>query len=209
MSTDATRLWAVAGRSTPATYYDRHLRIRAVKLVPGEHFATGEDRVIVTVLGSCVAACVRDPIARVGGMNHFMIPASDSSTIHPVDRGTRYGVYAMELLLTDLMKCGAQRDRLEAKVFGGGAVLRGVNALDLGTRSSNFLLRYLATERIPVIAQDLLDTHPRKIYYFPRSGRVLVKRLRSMHNDTIIRREQEYASRISGDRVGGDIELFD
>jgi chemotaxis protein CheD len=160
---------------------------------------------LVTVLGSCVAACIRDPQFGIGGMNHFMLPDGGDGV---VSDSARYGAYAMELLINELVKLGARRNRLEAKVFGGGAVLRGFSVSHVGARNSAFVLDFLKTEGIPVLAQDLGDDCPRKIYFFPHTGKVRVKRLLGTHNNTILEREQEYRSRIEHQPVSGGIELF-
>jgi chemotaxis protein CheD len=190
----------------PNHYFDRNFKIEAAKIMPGEYYVTGRDMLLVTVLGSCVSACIRDPITGIGGMNHFMLPEGDQN--NPLSASARYGGYAMEVLLNQLIKLGASRTRLEAKVFGGGAVMRGFTTQNVGERNSDFVLDYLDTERIRVIAQDLRDIYPRKVYYFPSSGRVLVKKLKQVHNDTILQRETEYGSRLQTAEMGGDIELF-
>jgi len=192
----------------PNTYFDRTLDIDAAKILPGEYYATGREMVLVTVLGSCVAACIRDRVTGVGGMNHFMLPDSGSDQGNPLSTSARYGTYAMEMLLNQLMKLGAKRGNLEAKVFGGGNVLRGFKVANVGERNSRFALEYLNTEKISLVAQDLLDIYPRKVYFFPQTGKVLVKRLRSVHNDTIVERESEYSSRLRNATVEGDVELF-
>jgi chemotaxis protein CheD len=125
-----------------------------------------------------------------------------------VSASARYGTYAMEVLINELLKAGARRENLEAKVFGGGNVLRGLTALNVGERNANFVRQYLRAENIPVLAEDLNDIHPRKVYYFPRTGRVLVKKLRELNNNTLVNREQDYASTLAGGRIGGDVELF-
>jgi chemotaxis protein CheD len=162
--------------------------------------------VLVTVLGSCVAACIRDTEIGIGGMNHFMLPDEGGKDV--VSSSARYGTYAMELLINHLLKNGARRNRLEAKVFGGGAVLASLTSSTVGTRNAEFVLQYLQTEKIPVMAKDLLDAYPRKIYFFPNSGRVLVRKLHRVHNDTLYSREKEYRSRLEHSEVAGDIELF-
>jgi chemotaxis protein CheD len=186
-------------------YFDRQFDIEAVKVLPGEYFVTTTEMMLVTVLGSCVSACIRDREKCLGGMNHFMLADGDS-----LDQiaSARYGTYAMEILINHLMKLGARRGSLEAKVFGGGRVMATLTSSQVGDRNSSFVLDFLKTEGIPVRAQDLLDVHPRKVYFFPSSGRVLVKKLVRMHNDTVMRREKEYAERLNEGPVSGDIELF-
>ena len=188
-------------------YYDRTFDCEAAKILPGEYYFTNKDMLIVTVLGSCVSACIRDRVTGLGGMNHFMLPdgGGDGS---PVSASARYGTYAMEILINDLLKAGARRENLEAKVFGGGAVLKGFTAINVGERNAAFVLNFLRVEKIRVVAEDLNDIHPRKVYFFPRTGKVLVKKLMQTHNDTLVKRETEYASRLKVAPVGGEIDLF-
>ncbi len=192
----------------PNTYFDRHFNCEAVKILPGEYFVTQRDLVIVTVLGSCVSVCLRDHVSGIGGMNHFMLPGNNDGGISPISASARYGVYAMELLINHLLKLGARRNCFEAKVFGGGSVLRGMTANNIGDRNVEFVRDYLHTEHIPVVAEDLLDIYPRKVYYFPATGRVMVKKLKSLHNTTLLDREMEYSMRIKRVPVAGDIDLF-
>ena len=192
----------------PNTYFDRHFNCEAVKILPGEYFVTQRDLVIVTVLGSCVSVCLRDHVSGIGGMNHFMLPGNNDGGISPISASARYGVYAMELLINHLLKLGARRNCFEAKVFGGGSVLRGMTANNIGDRNVEFVRDYLHTEHIPVVAEDLLDIYPRKVYYFPATGRVMVKKLRNLHNTTLLDREMEYSLRIKRTPVAGEIDLF-
>lgn len=190
----------------PTLYYDRHLELDAAKILPGEYFVTQREMVIVTVLGSCVSACICDRLAGVGGMNHFMLPGSDGQD--SLSSSARYGGYAMEVLINHLLKLGARRSQLEAKVFGGGQVLRGFTVANIGERNAAFALNYLSTEKIAIVARDLEDIYPRKVYYFPRTGRALVKKLKTVHNDTVVAREREYEARLRHAKVEGEVELF-
>lgn len=192
----------------PNVYFDRQHNTEAAKILPGEYYATGRDMVLVTVLGSCVCACIRDKKSGIGGMNHFMLPDAGYDKDNPLGASARYGTYAMEILINQLLKMGAKRNNLEAKVFGGGAVLRGFTVANVGERNSEFVLHFLRTENIPILAQDLLDIFPRKVYYFPNTGLVRVKKLRRVHNDTIVKRESEYVTRLHYAKVEGDVELF-
>ena len=186
-------------------YFDSNFAREAVKILPGEFFVTTRDMLLVTVLGSCVAACIRDPQLGIGGMNHFMLPDAGTGVM---SRSARYGGYAMELLVNELIKAGARRSALEAKVFGGGRVMASLSSANVGERNAGFVLDYLRQEGIPVLAQDLQESQARKIYFFPQSGRVLVKRLARVNNDTLARREREYQERLARDDASGDIELF-
>ncbi|MBC3933526.1 MULTISPECIES: chemoreceptor glutamine deamidase CheD [Undibacterium] len=189
-------------------YYDRTFDCDAAKILPGEFYFTNKDMLIVTVLGSCVSACIRDRVSGVGGMNHFMLPDTGGDADNPVSASMRYGTYAMEVLINELLKAGAKRENMEAKVFGGGNVLRGFTAINVGERNAKFVLDYLRAERMRVIAEDLNDIYPRKVYFFPRTGKVLVKKLKVEHNDTLRKREQDYASRLKTTSVGGEVDLF-
>ncbi|CAN7312624.1 chemoreceptor glutamine deamidase CheD [Massilia sp. LjRoot122] len=189
-------------------YYDRTFDCDAAKILPGEYYYTGKNMLIVTVLGSCVSACIRDRLTGLGGMNHFMLPDGGGDGGSPVSASMRYGSFAMEILINDLLKAGARREHLEAKVFGGGAVLRGFTAMNVGERNAAFVTSFLKTERIPVLAADLNDIYPRKVYFFPKTGKVLVKKLMQTQNDTLAKRELDYAKRLKVEPVGGDIDLF-
>jgi chemotaxis protein CheD len=190
-------------------YFDRTFDCEAAKIAPGEYYFTDKDMVIVTVLGSCVSACIRDTITGIGGMNHFMLPdsaASDKDS--PVSESMRYGTYAMEVLINQLLRNGARRENLEAKIFGGGNVLKSFTTINVGDRNAIFVRKFLKEEGIRVTSEDLLDIYPRKVYYFPKTGRVLVKKLKNMHNDTLVKREEAYASKLKISDVGGEIDLF-
>lgn len=189
-------------------YYDHAFDIQAAKILPGEYYATTRQMLIVTVLGSCVSACIRDNRSGIGGMNHFMLPTNTDGG-EPLSASARYGTYAMEILINQLLKMGARRQNLEAKVFGGGNVIQGFTIANVGERNSRFVLEYLQNEEIPVVAKDLLDSYPRKVYFWPHTGRVLIKKLKVLHNDTVVQREQEYGMRIRASKVAGDVELFD
>jgi len=188
-------------------YFDRTFDSDAVKVLPGEYFVSHESMVLVTVLGSCVSACIRDRKLGMGGMNHFMLPdiGSKDESFSP---SARYGAYAMEVLINHLLKMGARREQLEAKIFGGGRVMASLAGSDVGKRNVAFVQEYLKNERIPVVAEDLLDVYPRKVYYFPKDGRVMLKKMMHTRNNTVIEREREYADRLTAEPVSGDIELF-
>ncbi len=192
----------------PNLYFDNHFDLDAAKILPGEYYVTQRDMVLVTVLGSCVTACIRDRLSGIGGMNHFMLPDARPDQDTPVSASARYGAFAMELLINSLINLGAQRALLEAKVCGGGNVLPGMTTMNIGQRNADFALNFLQEEKIRVVGRDLIDVYPRKVYYFPKSGKVLVKKLRNIHNDTIYQREIEYSARLVKEEVAGDVELF-
>lgn len=191
-------------------YFDKNFNSKAVKLLPGEYFVTNQEIMLVTVLGSCVAACIRDSYSGIGGMNHFMLPDGGGDPGSPMSSSARYGTFAMEILINQLLKLGAKRANLEAKVFGGGNVMAGLTVANVGQRNANFVLEFLATEKIKLVAQDLIDIYPRKVYFFPKDSKVMVKKLKEIHNDTISQREKDYSSRLRKRKAdtGGEIELF-
>ncbi len=185
-------------------YADHHFQYDAVKVLPGEYFVSNEEIVIMTVLGSCIAACIWDGRARLGGMNHFMLPDGEGG-----DGSGRYGSFAMELLINEMLKMGARRETMQAKVFGGGQVMAGFTTMNVGERNTKFVLDYLATERIPVISQDVLDIHPRKVCFFPTSGKALVKRLAHSHPETLVAEERRGdAAVVAKSNAGGTVDLF-
>lgn len=186
-------------------YFDAHFKSEAVKILPGEYFVYHEDLLIMTTLGSCIAVCLWDRQAKVGGMNHFMLPDSGGNG---QDSG-RYGSYAMELLINELMKLGASRMTMEAKVFGGGAVISGMNTINVGERNTTFVMDYLKTERIPVVSKDVLDIYPRKVCFLPFSGKAMVKRLTPSNPEAILHQERLAAQKVAPvSRGGGSIDLF-
>lgn len=191
--------------------WDPGLQSWSAKILPGEYFVTSHEEAITTILGSCVSACIRDPSLGAGGMNHFMLPedtsSGTSSWLDPsAGMSTRYGSFAMESLINDLMKQGARRERLEIKLFGGGNILTSMT--DVGARNIEFVHKWLKTEGLRVVAEDVGDVCPRRIVYFPASGKVLVKRLRSLDGKSIAEREQQYMVNLRQKPEGNDVELF-
>jgi chemotaxis protein CheD len=185
-------------------YVDHHFQYDAVKVLPGEYFVASDDLMIMTVLGSCISACLWDTRARAGGMNHFMLPDGDGA-----DGFGRYGSYAMELLINQMLKIGARRESMQAKVFGGAQVMAGFTSMNVGERNTKFVLDYLATERIPVVSQDVLDIHPRKVCFFPVTGKALVKRLAHSHPETLAVEERKgNALSLAKSTAGGSVDLF-
>ncbi len=157
------------------TYFDRIFNALAVKILPGEYHVTDKNIMISTVLGSCVSVCIYDRINGVGGMNHFMLPGDKPGPARVMNPSARYGIHAMELLLKHFIKLGGRRDSLEAKVFGAGKVMNGMS--DVGSQNAEFALRYLKARNIQVVALDVGDIYPRKVFFSPASGQAFVKRI--------------------------------
>ncbi|BFM05991.1 chemoreceptor glutamine deamidase CheD [Halioxenophilus aromaticivorans] len=192
-------------------YWNRGMGVFIAKILPGEFYVTKTDELIATTLGSCVSACIWDPENKIGGMNHFMLPLTDKDAKEVTwgniaSDATRYGNYAMEHLVNEMLKYGAIRRNLRAKVFGGGKVLS--QATDVGAKNADFVLLYLHQENIKLEAQDLGDVYPRKVLFDPKTGKAKMKRIQVQNNETIINRERDYRKSINQAPVEGDIELF-
>jgi chemotaxis protein CheD len=201
----------IAGFEHVNRYWDREREIFAAKILPGEYYVTQENELITTVLGSCVSACIRDKESGIGGMNHFMLPESNSGKLKQGSEGvvgiaTRYGNYAMEHLINTILSNGGKRKNLEVKVFGGGKIIPMLT--DVGMKNIGFVLGYIEQEGLKLLSQDLGNIYPRKIIYFPQTGKVGMKKIQDLHNDTIAQRERQYFNSLKNAPVGGDVELF-
>lgn len=189
-------------------YFDSKYKHMVVKLLPGEHYVSGEpSEMIVTVLGSCVSACIRDPETGIGGMNHFMLPEGEPGDWKVSNSVMRYGNHAMEVLINEIMHYGCPRDRLEIKLFGGGNVIS--TGGNVGHRNAAFVEDYLKNEGFIAVASDLRGDHARRIHYYPATGKVDRLLLRRAADRQVFTKETSYQRNISTDQDGGDIELFD
>jgi chemotaxis protein CheD len=177
-------------------------------ILPGEFVVSDTPMIVYTVLGSCISACIRDPVVCVGGMNHFMLPKPKEDGNDSWGESTRYGSYAMESLINEVLKRGGRKSRLEVKLFGAGKIYDG--NIDVGARNVEWVLGFLQTEGLTAVKTDLGDVCPRKVYYFTDSGRVLLKKIKRLKHETIVKREQEYATKIQavGKPVEEDVTLF-
>lgn len=185
-------------------YNDKSNNCVTAKLLPGEFYITQQKEMITTVLGSCVSACVYDSTVGIGGMNHFMLPGTESSD--KSDESARYGLFAMESLINEILKCGCKKSNLKVKLFGGGQIIK--NMSDIGRKNAHFAKTFVYAEGITLEGSDLGLIYPRKVNFFPHLGKVMVKRLRTLHNTTIQDREQRYYDSINKEQVSGEIELF-
>jgi chemotaxis protein CheD len=184
-------------------FWDPAFGCASVKVLPGEFYVHDQDVAITTTLGSCVAACLHDPGAGVGGMNHFMLPdAGDAAA------GGRFGAFAMELLINELLKRGARRGSLQAKVFGGGQVMKSLAGTLIGEKNVAFVTAFLAQERIPVLGKDVLDIYPRKVCLFPKTGKALCRRLPAAQVVQAEAQEAKYRAELVRQPSSGAIELF-
>ncbi|HEX6999718.1 MAG TPA: chemoreceptor glutamine deamidase CheD [Gammaproteobacteria bacterium] len=193
-----------AERQAASTAAEEGLRIH--KLLPGQFHVAVADELIMTLLGSCVAACIFDPVRGIGGMNHFLLPdpGAGEQAAAPASVSNRYGVFAMESLINSLLTRGASRSRLLVKLFGGARILPQLS--DVGRRNIDFVRRFVATEGLSIVAEDLGGEHPRKILMQPASGRVRVKKLPALAPQSIGAREKRYLEQIDTPR--GSVELF-
>ena len=192
-------------------YWDKATGSIAAKILPGEFYVTVNDEIIVTVLGSCVSACIRDRVFGIGGMNHFMLPVNRNEASQwggQLEESTRFGNFAMEKMINEILKHGGNRKNLEVKLFGGGKVITGMTTIDVGRRNIDFVREYVQMEELNLVAEDLGDIYPRKVVYNPKTGKVRVKKLRSMHTRTIVERETSYMNQLKTEPPSGDVELF-
>ncbi|GAA5316910.1 MAG: chemoreceptor glutamine deamidase CheD [Candidatus Pelagadaptatus aseana] len=192
-------------------YWDRQQKVPAAKILPGQFYISAQGEMISTVLGSCISACIRDKRLGIGGMNHFMLPESADGkgsweTDSVTGASSRYGNWAMEYLINAIIKQGGKKSDMEVKLFGGGAVL--ANMSDVGARNIEFARSYLEQEGLTITAQDVGGPFPRKVLYFPDTGSVKMRKLKTQRNDTVERREKEYIQSITSKPAAGDVELF-
>ena len=191
-------------------YWDNTHHSFAAKILPGEFYVTQSDEAVITSLGSCVSACIRDPAMGIAGMNHFMLPLQRGKawSVHSAldSLANRYGNYAMEHMITDILKHGGRRKYLQVKIFGGSRVLNNVTAV--GDSNIRFVRNFLQLENIEIIAEDVGGINPRKIFFFPESGKVMVKKIRDIHNDTIARRESAYMDSLDRQPDAGAVDIF-
>lgn len=193
-------------------YWDTKHNIFAAKILPGEFYVSMHGELITTVLGSCVSACIRDRVTGIGGMNHFMLPEKHVDPVTsswentPVSSETRYGNVAMERLINVILSGGGKKRNLEVKLFGGGKVLS--IDTDIGSKNVDFVKSYLRKEGFNVESEDTRGPWPRKVQYFPLTGRVRILRLNALHNDTLQQREKEYFEKLREKKIQGDVDLF-
>jgi chemotaxis protein CheD len=196
-----------SGEDGPRRFWDSRFNHHAVKVNPGTHYVTKkQDEMIITTLGSCVAACIRDTVLGIGGINHFMLPESDTGNWGGVSAAMRYGNHAMEVLINDILRLGGARNRLEIKVFGGANVI-GSSAL-IGTKNVEFVETYLRVEHMAIAAQHLGGEQGRRLIYFPASGKVKMKLLDRQDNARVIEEEKNFKAVIENTEIEGSIELF-
>ncbi len=183
---------ALPGYEHIKRYWDCHKNNFVAKILPGEYYVTRHDEILITIVGSCVSACIRDSVSGIGGMNHFMLPhvILDKWKESKVCMASRYGSFAMECLINDILKYGGYWDNLEVKLFGGARIIE--NMMNIGQKNIDFVKAYLQTENLTLLAEDLGDVYPRKILFSPVNGRVRVKKLRMQQR--IVEGESAYSN---------------
>ncbi len=187
-------------------FYNATFNAYVIKIFAGEwEISNNENEMLATILGSCVSACVRDPVIGIGGMNHFLLPGDEQSDPQSSD-AARYGVNAMESLINGLLKAGAQKHRLEFKVFGGGNVIN--NSARIGSKNARFVREFLKREGYAITSQDLEGECPRSLHYYPVTGKVMMRSLQRKQDYLVVEEEDKYRKAISTKPIEGGIELF-
>lgn len=186
--------------------FDASTGKHVIKIFSGDYYvSTQPDEMLATILGSCVSACIRDPAAGIGGMNHFLLPGNADMAATAGD-AARYGVFAMESLINGILKAGGHKDRLEVKVFGGGNVIN--NSARIGSKNAEFIRSFLKREGFRIASEDLEGNQPRRIHYYPDSGKVMMRKLNRKEDMLVVEEEARYTKEITSKPVEGDIDLF-
>ena len=191
-------------------YWDTKNNHYAAKIKPGEFYVSFNGELITTILGSCVSVCVRETRLGIGGMNHIMLPDADRYNRwdnSPASLDARYGNIAMERLINFILSHGGKRENLEIKVFGGATLFNFIE--QVGTKNIEFVKLYLLKEGFKISNEDVGGRRPRKIHFYSSTGRVRVKELANLHNQTLYEREREYLVQVMKNTNTGNIELFD
>lgn len=187
-------------------FYSIRENVNVIKIFAGDWYVSNQDdEMLATILGSCVSACIRDPIAAVGGMNHFLLPGDEAMDIRASD-AARYGVHAMESLINGVLKMGGQKHRFEVKVFGGGNVIN--NSAKIGSKNAQFIREFLRKEGFRIVAEDLEGEQPRSLHYYPTTGKVMMRKLKRKEDFVVVDEEAAYRRKISKKPTEGDVELF-
>lgn len=185
--------------------WDPGLKAEVARILPGEYYATTGEVIVSTVLGSCVSACIRDPERGIGGMNHFMLLSQSSHSAQEDAAAARYGLAAMEQLINAVLKLGGRRGKLEVKLTGGGRMF--ANRMDIGQRNAEFALDFVANEGLRLISHDLGGENPRRVLYYPASGRLRVQKMPVIESRRVEAEERQLVDRLR-EPEAGSVELF-
>lgn len=202
---------ALPGFSDINRYWDTSHGHYSAKILPGQYYVSKNDELIATVLGSCISVCAYDRIAGIGGMNHFMLPLytdkhDESWGQTVISSETRYGNFAMEHMINDIITNGGVKARLEIKVIGGGRVMEKMT--DVGLRNISFIYDYIANEHLQLVSEDVGDKYPRKVLFHVKTGKVKVRKLKKVNNTTLLERDAEYISKLNSEELDGSVDLF-
>ncbi len=190
-------------------YWEARVNSMVRSVQPGDYNVTGRnDLTLTTLLGSCVSACICDPVAGIGGLNHFLLPDMTHASNGTPSDATRYGVQAMEMLINEILKRGGHRARLEAKLFGGANVITMATNNPVGLRNQKFSLAFLRNESIPVTASDLGGSAARRVFFMPFTNKVLVRVTASSEAKEVQAAESQITARKPQPRNDGNVELF-
>lgn len=201
----------ITSNDSKQRFWNKHFKRYAIRLLPGECKIAGANEMLVTILGSCVCACIRDKQTGLGGMNHFLLthdfkspPLKHDIAKDYSDKSTRYGTVAMEVLINELLKHGAQRANLEAKIFGGSRISKSLNKI--GLNNIEFVKEYLSIENIPIINSDIGGTQARTVYFLPNTGDVFV---RKVERSEVIGQEKQYKKDLDKSDTDGEVYFLD
>jgi chemotaxis protein CheD len=189
-------------------YYDQNMEMTVVKLMTGDCYVTADPReMLVTILGSCISVCIRDPLAKVAGMNHILLPGDAKQSRDESGFATRFGVFAMEELINGLLKLGGHKSRFEVKIFGGGNVLQNSTAT-IGDKNIHFVKGFLRAEGIKIISEDVGGDWARRLHFFPDTGKAMIRKLQRKEDMVILDKEKEYAKKIIQKPAEPEVDLF-
>lgn len=187
-------------------FYSPKENAHIIKIFAGEWYVSDkDDEMLATILGSCVSACIHDPISKIGGMNHFLLPGDENTPTDSSD-AARYGVHAMESMINGMLKAGGQKHRFEVKVFGGGNVTN--SSAKIGTKNAKFIRDFLKDEGFRIVAEDLEGTQPRTLRYYPTTGKAWMRKLKRKEDYAVVDEEAAYQRKISKKTTEGDVEIF-
>jgi chemotaxis protein CheD len=206
--TDQMITFPAGGQGRERRGADRDERpARVVNLCTGDFYVTNKSsEMIVTILGSCVAVCLYDPMLHIGGMNHFLLPENVDASTHKLSESTRYGAFAMEQLINGMLALGAVKNRLEVKVFGGANVIK--NSSLIGSKNVTFIKAFLQKEGLRITSSDLGGDYPRRLRFYPDTGKAMLLKLQREEDKVVLEKERVFADSLQKKPMEGDIELF-
>lgn len=190
--------------TSPGKYYDQNDEMVVINVRSGEYHVTdGPGEMMVTVLGSCIATCIYDPVAKLSAMNHFLLPGDFNAPPSP-----KYGIFAMEYMINELLKRGGLKTRLQVKIFGGGKIIEN-SSIDVGERNIEFVKEYLVNESLNLVASDVGGAWPRRVHFFGDTGKVKMRKLeRTSDHGKVIKEESAFSNELLHLKQNSSVELF-